>query len=132
MIAMSTNIPVGLKVTFLLHGIISGLVGIQHVLFPKVWTDLAGMEISETVTWRLIGAALVAFSISSFLAYREVIWEKVRILIIMESVWSFFGGLVIIWGILYEGLAMLEWLNVIVLAYFAFVFTYFLVKMRWN
>jgi hypothetical protein len=60
--------PEGLRITFLAHFVIGGLVGIQHLLAPRLWTDLGGMDIAETVTWRLIGAALLAFAAGSRMA----------------------------------------------------------------
>lgn len=126
------RIPSGLKTTFLVHFIIAGLVGLQHLLVPRWWTDLAGMDITITVTWRVIGAAVVALAVSSWLAYKEDIWERVRIIVIMEIVWSVIGALVIVWGILIENALLLEWINVAVLAGFAAVFAFYFSKMRAN
>jgi hypothetical protein len=122
----------GLKIVFILHFIISGAVGLQHLLVPRVWTDMAGIEITETVTWRLIGAALLAFAVSSLLASREVVWERVRILVIMEIIWSFLAVLVIVWGILLEGLPPLEWVNVVLLTIFGGIFSAFYLKLKTN
>lgn len=124
------RIPSGLKITFLIHFIITGIVGIQHVVAPRWWTDLAGMEIIITVTWRVIGAAVISFAVSSWLAYKAIFWEQVRILVIMEIVWSVTAALVLIWGILIEGAPALEWLNVALLICFAFLFTFYFLKMR--
>lgn len=60
----------GLRLTFIIHFIVAILIGLQHLIVPRMWTELAGIEISETVTWRLIGAALVAFAVSSWMAYK--------------------------------------------------------------
>jgi hypothetical protein len=120
----------GLKIVFMLHFIIAGAVGLQHLLIPRVWTDMAGIEITETVTWRLIGAALLAFAVSSLLATREVVWERVRILVIMEILWSFLAALVIVWGTLVEGLPPLEWVNVVLLSLFGGIFSVFYLKMK--
>lgn len=127
---MDQPIPPGLKTTFLVHFIIAGLVGLQHLLAPRVWTDLAGMVITITVTWRVIGAAVLGFAVSSWLAYREEVWGRVRIIVVAEIVWSVLGALVIVWAILVEGAPPLEWLNVAILAGFAAVFTFFFFKMR--
>ena len=124
------EIPLGLRITFLAHSLVGGLVGLQHLLSPRLWTDLAGMDIAETVTWRLIGAALIGFAVASWLAYREPVWQRVRIIVVMDMVWSALGALVILWGILFEGLPPLEWLNVILLAAFAVAFTVFYVRRR--
>ena len=124
------KLPAGLRITFMVHFIISAIVGIQHLLAPRIWIDLAGMEIDETVTWRLIGAAVIAFGVSSFLCYRARVWERVRIVVIMEIVWSFLGAMVILWALLFKGLAKLEWLNVVILMAFAIIFSLWHYKMN--
>lgn len=115
----------GLRLTFAAHVFVAGLVGFQHMLAPLVWTDLAGIAISETVTWRLIGAALVAFAVSSWMAYRARGWIAVRIVVAMEIVWCVLGAAVIVWGITAEGLPPLEWLNVGLLIAFGIAFSTF-------
>lgn len=119
------RITKGLKITFLIHAIIAGVFGLQHLLLPRIWTDLAGVEISETVTWRALGAALIGMAVASWLAYRESSWRSVRIFVVLEIVWSALGALVIAWGIFFEGLPPLEWLNFAILTAFAIIFGYF-------
>lgn len=114
--------PAGLGLIFRTHALIAGLVGAQHLIFPRFWTDLAGMEIDETTTWRLIGAALLALAVGSWMAAGETRWARVRILVALELVWSVLGAIVITWGILAEGLPPLEWLNVVLLVGFAVAF----------
>lgn len=126
------RISSGLKTTFFTHFIITSFVGIQHILAPRWWTDLAGMEITITVTWRIIGAGVIGFAVSSFLAYKAEFWEQVRIVVIMEIIWSVIAALVIIWGIFIEEVPPLEWLNVGLLICFAFLFTFHFMKMRAN
>lgn len=127
---MDEKVEPGLRRTFLAHFIVAGLFGAQHLIAPRVWTDLAGIEISETVTWRLIGAALVAFAVSSWMAYRTRAWTKVKILVAMEIVWCVLGAAVIVWGIMVEGLPPLEWLNVGLLVAFGIAFSVFWLRMK--
>lgn len=127
---MEGTVGRGLKRTFLAHVIVAGLVGVQHLIAPRVWTDLAGIEISETVTWRLIGAALVAFAVSSWMAYRTREWARVKILVAMEIVWCVLGAAVIGWGIVVEGLPPLEWLNVGLLVAFGIAFSVYWLRAR--
>lgn len=124
------QLPYGLRITFLLHTIIAGLIGLQHLVAPRVWTDLAGMEVTETVTWRVLGAALIGFAVSSWLAYKENVWTRVKIVVVMEFVWSALGALTIVWGIIFEGLAPLEWLNVVILGCFAITFAVYFARLR--
>ena len=113
----------GLKLTFLIHFIISVLVGIQHLFIPRAWTNLAGIEIYETTTWRLIGAALIAFAVSSWMAYKAQDLSSVKILVPMEIIWSFLGAATLTWGIFVEEFPPLEWVNVSLLLIFGIAFT---------
>ncbi|MFW6079241.1 MAG: hypothetical protein ACODAE_06455 [Gemmatimonadota bacterium] len=122
---MANEIERGLKAVFIAHVIVAGIVGLQHLIVPRVWTDLAGIEIAETATWRLIGAALVAFAASSWMAVRAREWAEVRILVAMEIVWSVIAAAVIVWAIVVERLPPLEWLNVTLLVAFAVAFSVF-------
>ena len=115
-------IPTGLRATLLLHAGLAGLVGLQHLLAPRIWTDLAGMEVQETVTWRLLGAVLAALAVGSWLGWRSRRWSEVRVLVAVETIWSVVGAAVIVWGILVEDLAALEWLNAGLLGLFGTAF----------
>jgi len=59
------------------------------------------------------------------LAYRETIWDKVKIVVQMEIVWTVLGTLVALWGLLFAGFPTADWLNALVLGGFALAFTYF-------
>lgn len=112
----------GLRTTFRAHALVAGVVGVQHLLLPRVWTDLAGIQIAETVTWRVIGAALVAFAAGSWVASREATWARVRPVVVVHVTWSVVAAATITWGLFFEDLAALEWLNVAVLVSFAVAF----------
>ena len=62
---------------------------------------------------------------SSWLAYREAAWEKVKIVVQMEIVWTLLGTLVALWGLIFAGFPKVDWLNALVLGGFAAAFTYF-------
>jgi len=113
---------------FLLNALIGGLVGVQHLLAPRLWTDLAGMQIVETVTWRVIGAALIGFAVGSWLAAQEETYNRVRTLVVMQVIWTTVAAATIAWGILFEGIPPLEWLNVAVLGAFGLAFARYLVR----
>lgn len=123
-------VSAGLKTTFFAHLLIGAVVGLQHLFVPRLWTDLAGMRISETVTWRLIGAALVGLAAGSWMGLRATLWSEVRILVVVNILWSAAGAAVITWGILAEGLPPLEWLNALILGIFAVLFAVFYARHR--
>lgn len=81
--------------------------------------------------WRLIGGALVAIAVSSWMASRAKDLSSVRIVAVMEVVWSVLGAAIITWGILVEGLPPLKWLNVGLLLLFGVAFAVLGLRAAW-
>jgi len=79
----------------------------------------------EPSTFRLVGAAMLAFAASSWLAYRQTLWDRVKIVVQIEIVWTVLGVLAMLWGLMFEGLPAADWMNVLILGAFALAFTYF-------
>ena len=127
---MDKQISSGLKTTFLIHFVVAGIFGLVLLLVPRMWGNLAGLEIVKTAIYRLVGTALLGFAASSWLAYKETVWERVRIVAQMEIIGSALGALVILWGLAFEGLPPLEWMNVVILAGFAIAFAFFYSRAR--
>lgn len=127
---LEKRVPAGLKTAFLLNFLIAGVVGLQHLLAPRLWTDLAGIPVEDTGLWRLTGAAVLGYAVGSGLAWRRAVWQRVRIVVAMQAVWSLLGAGVIAWAIVWEGLPPLEWLNVTLLAVFGLIFAFYLLPRR--
>jgi hypothetical protein len=124
---MEKKISSGLKTTFLVHAILGVLFGIVFVIYPQAWNAF-GANIQEPETFRLVGAAVLGFVSSSWWAYRETEWEKVKIVVQAEIVWTGLAALVVLFGLLFAGLPAIEWLIVIIMAAFAIAFYYFYTK----
>ena len=92
------RVPRGLRITFLLNFIVGGLVGLQHLVAPRVWTDLAGIPVEDTGLWRLIGAAVLGYAAGAGLAWLREEWRRVRIVVVMQAVWSLLGAAVARFG----------------------------------
>ena len=122
---MEKQIPNGLKITFLVHLIVAVIFGVGFLLIPEMLTEMLGARTIEPSTFRLVGAALLAFGVSSWLAYRQPVWEKVKIVVQLEIVWTILGVLATLWGLMFEGLPAADWMNVLILGAFALAFTYF-------
>jgi uncharacterized protein YjeT (DUF2065 family) len=122
---MEKQISRGLKTTFLVHFILAVIYGLVLLIFPQAWGRSAGIAIDPTDPYRLVGAALLTLAVGSWPAYRETEWEKVKILIQMEIFWTILAALVILWGIIFFGLARLEWMNFAFLTAFAIAFSFF-------
>lgn len=120
---MEKQIPNGLKITFLVHFIMA--VGAGFLLVPDILTGMFGARVMEPSTFRLVGAAMLAFGASSWLAYRQTLWDRVKIVAQIEIVWTVPGVLATLWGLMFEGLPAADWMNVLILGAFALAFTYF-------
>ncbi len=122
---MEKQISSGLKITFLAHVIVGVIFGLIYLLIPEVWGNLVNWPVKEPTPYRLVGAAILGFSTSSWLAYRETAWEKVKIVVQMEIVWTILGTLVMLWGLIFAGLPAIGWLNAVILGGFAVAFAVF-------
>ena len=122
---MEKQIPKGLKITFLVHFITAGIFGAGFLLIPEMLTEMLGARTMEPSTFRLVGAAMLAFAASSWLAYRQPAWEKVKIVVQIEIVWTVLGVLATLWGLMFEGLPAADWMNVVILGAFAVAFAAF-------
>ncbi len=122
---MEKQISSGLKTTFLVHFIVALIFGLTYLLIPEVWGNLINWPVKEPPVYRLLGAALLGFGVSSWFAYKETAWEKVKIVVQMEIAWTILGTLVMLWGLLFAGLPVMGWVNAVILAAFAVAFVYF-------
>ncbi|MBT4290017.1 MAG: hypothetical protein HOD92_22050 [Deltaproteobacteria bacterium] len=122
---MEKQISNGLKTTFIIHFIIGIILGLTYLLVPETWGSLVNWPVNDPSIFRLLGAALIGISAASWFAFKTPYWESVRIVVVMEMVWTVLGTLVMLWGMIYGGLPVIGWLNTVLLAAFAVVFTYF-------
>lgn len=119
---MNTQLSQGLKTTFLVHFIVALLFGLGFLLIPSTVGSIYGMNVQEPEIYRLLGGAMLGFAISSWLSYQATSWESVRIVVIMELVWTILGTLVMLYALLLAGFPALGWVNAIILAAFAIAF----------
>jgi hypothetical protein len=122
---MNTKIPQGLKTAFLIHFIISLLFGLGFLLIPVAVGNLFGLNVQDPSIYRLLGAAILGFAVSSWLSYQATEWESVRIVLVMEIVWATLGTLVLLYALLFAGFPALGALNAVILAAFAIAFGWF-------
>jgi len=122
---MEKRISPGLHITFLVHAVLATLFGLAYLLMPNVWGNLIGVPMQEPQWYRAIGAAILGFATSSWLSYTETAWEKVKIVVQMEIVWTILGTLVTLWGLIFAGFPTSDWLNILILGGFAVAFSIF-------
>jgi hypothetical protein len=122
---MDKQMSSGLRLTFLLHFIVALVVGLVYLLIPAEWGNLVNWPVKEPPVYRLLGAAILAFGVSSWLAYKAMLWTKVKIVVQTEIVWATLGTLVMLWALIFAGLPTFGWVNAIILGAFAIAFTFF-------
>jgi len=115
----------GLRVTFVAHAIAALAFGLIYLFIPDIWGDLVNWPAPETAPYRLIGAAMLAFGASSVLAYREVDWDKVIIIVRTEIVWTALATLVLLWALVFDGAPAIAWLYVVLMAVWTVLFSIF-------
>jgi hypothetical protein len=119
---MNTQLSQGLKTTFLIHFIVALLYGLGFLLIPVPVGNIYGLNVQEPETYRLLGGAMSGLAVSSWLSYQATEWESVRIVVVMELVWTILGTLVMLYALLFTGFPVLGWINALILAAFAIAF----------
>ena len=135
---MDSPISKRLRITFLIHGIISAILGALLWLIPGRtlvmlgWVDISytlpGSDLSvpgetfvDVFITRLLGAALLALALSSFLGWRAERWSQVAFLVQQETAFCLLG-LVAFFYVLARALRpmpVIGWVVMLLLAAFA-------------
>ena len=123
---MTSPVSTGLRVTFLLHALFGGILGLIYLLFPVAFGDLVDWPPAEPLDHRVIGSAFVAFAIASWLARGESEWPRVRIVTLMNAFWTSLATLLLAWSLLTIDVPLLGWIYVVAVGGFAvaFIFAY--------
>lgn len=124
---MEKQISSGLKTLLLVDVIVCGIYGLVALLVPESMR-LLGDPVKDPFSFRVIGAATLAFTSGSWFAYRAGIWEKVKIAIQMIIIWAVLGALVFLWGLFFAGLPPIHWMTFAIMAGFGAAFSYFYFK----
>jgi hypothetical protein len=126
---MEKQVTPGLKYTFLVHGIMMTVFAITYLLFPVLWGDLTGCLSNQVPqVFRMFGTAILGYAISSFLAFRETSWDKVKIVAQMECIITALFPVVILLALLFWDLPAIGWVYVVVMTGFGIAFNVFYFK----
>ena len=115
----------GLKTTFLIHAPVSLLFGIVFYFVPGIWADLVNWTPYDENITRLLGAAVLAIGVMSWLAYRADTWEEVRIPVQFEIVFTVSGALIGLYAYFVSGAPLFIWVPIIVMVVFGVLWIYF-------
>ena len=119
---MQKVVSPGLKILFLVHAIGGTIFGLVYLIIPQAVETLLRVPVKDPELYRVLGAALLGIAASSWYAWRETAWERVKIVVQMEIVWTILGTLTMLWGLLFAGLPAVEWTQAVILGGFAVAF----------
>jgi uncharacterized membrane protein YfcA len=126
---MERQIAKGLRITFFIHFIVAGIfgLGLGFVFVPAMVAEFFGVEAAAPATdvYRVIGAAMLGWGLSSWLAAKAEKWESVRILVLAEILWTAAGAAVMLYSLLFNGFPPMGWITCGIFAAFAGAFAVF-------
>jgi hypothetical protein len=122
------KISSGLRTLFLVHFIVGLVFGLPLLLIPGIYMGWFGMSVPDVEPYRMVGAAILAFTASSWYSYKAAEWDRVKIVVQAEIVWTVLATLALLYGLLLAGQPAAEWINAIIMAGFAVAFVYFYSK----
>ena len=123
-----TKISSGLRTLFLVHFIFGLIFGLLYLFIPGMFMGWLGVSLKDEFAYRIAGAAVLAFSASSWFCYKAAEWERVKIVVLAEIVWTVLVALVCLYGLIFAGAPAAFWINVIIMVGFAAAFAYFYSK----
>ena len=100
---LATKISKGLRWTFFIHFLVFLFIGLVFTMLIDFYIEIIEWPYLDPVTLQLLGFTLLVFSLSSFIAWKETEWEKVKTIVIMEIAWFMAGVYVMFWA-LYLGI----------------------------
>jgi hypothetical protein len=123
-----TKISSGLRLLFLVHFIFGLVFGLLYLFIPAMFLGWFGVPIQDALPYRIIGSAVLAFSASSWFCYMNPEWERVKIVILAEIVWTVLNVLVNLYALIFAAAPAANWVSVVLMAGFAAAFIYFYYK----
>ena len=120
----------GLKALFLIHGIVSIIIGVLLFFIPEIWAKMAKYDLLDPEPMRIIGAFSLALTLKDWLGFIAKQWSEVRIIVIFEIAYTFFGALASLYAVLTLGAPTAAVMNTVVYVVFFVVWTYFYLKYR--
>jgi hypothetical protein len=126
---MEKQVTPGLKYTFLVHSIMMAVLAVTYLFVPVLWGNLTGCLSNQVPqVFRLFGTAILGYAISSFLAFRETSWDRVKIVAQMECVITVLFAIVIPLALLFWDLPAIGWMYVVIMSGFGVAFNVFYFK----
>ena len=110
-----------LRSTFLVHAIVALAFGLVMYLAPAWFGTIVRWSPIDPVMTAFVGAALIALGVSSWFGYRAEHWEDVRIVVLLEAVFTVTGTAVALYYLLLGSAPLFTWVPAILWGLFAVV-----------
>jgi hypothetical protein len=117
-----------LKFTFLIHAFVSLVLGLPLLLAPGRFLILLGWIHIDTMTSRVLGAALLALAWSSWRGWQAQEKAQVSILLELEVTFTVLAALGLLRELVFFPFPPIYWLVFIILALFAVAWSFFSVQ----
>jgi putative effector of murein hydrolase len=117
-----------LKVIFLVHAVVSALLGVLFLVIPGRFLGWFGWAPIDPIISRLLGAALIALAWSSYRGWRAAERAQVAILIELEAVFCVLASLGMLRHLVMGSWPWYAWLLFAGFAGFAVAWLYALVR----
>ena len=124
------NTPTSLRTWFIIHFVVDMVIAIPLLMFPRWTLALFGLPVFETLTARLVAAALIGIGGVSFLVRKEK-KEVFDALLSLKILWSI-AALVAIALYMIEGGVKSIWVIFAVFAIFSAVWISYKIKLNKN
>lgn len=122
---MDVSIRPGLKAVFVVHFVVGLVFGLGYLIVPQMVGNIFGHDAADPA-WRIVGAAMIGFGMSSWWGFRAISWEQVRIIVEAEVVWTLLAAIVVAWVVMMNMMPPIGWLMVAIFLIFAVAFGYYL------
>lgn len=119
-----------LRVTFLIHAVVSALIGGVLFIIPGRFLQWLGWAPIDPIMSRGMGAALLALAWTSVYGCRVVDRKNLAVLVQMEAIFTTLGCVGLLRHLLYGGWPIVPWLVFGILLTFAIAWVVFLIPRR--
>jgi len=118
-----------LKVIFLIHAVVSTVLGVLFLVIPGRFLGLFGWAPIDPIISRLLGAALLALAWGSYRGSRAAERAQVAILVELEAVFCVLASIGLLRHLLVAGYPWYAWLLLAGFAGWAIVWVYELIAL---
>ena len=119
-----------LKYTFLIHAVVTAVIGVLLFLIPGRFLSWVGWGPIEPVINRLFGAAILGLSWGSFRGWRASTWAQVAFLVEMEALFCILACVAVVRHLLLARYPLIVWLVLAVFLVFGIAWIVLWVQQR--